>query len=126
MTNTAQRIADLEQELTEVTAQRDEARRQVKTLDNALGAVTGQCRKAEWERDQAQTALERVSTLADQMRDELAALRPNPDHHVYLSTGCLHGEHGYCQRHTGLSGAKTPAQCKFCAAPCTCPCHSQA
>lgn len=43
--------------------------------------------------------------------------------HAYLSTGCLHGEHGYCQAHTGLSGAKTPGQCKFCGAKCQCPCH---
>lgn len=43
--------------------------------------------------------------------------------HAYLSTGCLHGEHGYCQSHTGLSGAKTPAVCKWCKAPCQCPCH---
>ena len=43
--------------------------------------------------------------------------------HVYLSTGCLHGHHDYCQNHTGHSGTKTPAQCKFCAAPCTCGCH---
>ncbi|WP_329143532.1 hypothetical protein OIU91_06180 [Streptomyces sp. NBC_01456] len=45
--------------------------------------------------------------------------------HVYLSTSCLHGEHGYCQAHTGLSGAKTPAQCKFCGAKCQCPCHTK-
>ncbi|MFK8851187.1 hypothetical protein [Streptomyces sp. Ac-502] len=43
--------------------------------------------------------------------------------HRYLSTGCLHGEHDYCQSHTGLSGAKAPAVCKFCKAPCQCPCH---
>lgn len=43
--------------------------------------------------------------------------------HRYLSTGCLHGHHDYCQNHTGHSGTKTPAQCKFCAAPCICPCH---
>ncbi|KOT57070.1 MULTISPECIES: hypothetical protein [Streptomyces] len=43
--------------------------------------------------------------------------------HRYLSTGCLHGEHGYCQSHTGLSGSKTPASCKFCKAPCQCLCH---
>jgi hypothetical protein len=52
--------------------------------------------------------------------------------HVYLSTGCLHGDtvlpdgrtgHQYCQSHTGHSGEKQPAQCKFCAAPCTCHCH---
>lgn len=45
--------------------------------------------------------------------------------HVYLSTGCLHGHHDYCQNHTGHSGTKTPAQCKFCAAPCTCGCHQE-
>ncbi|MGA5604028.1 hypothetical protein ACPCUF_23835 [Streptomyces griseoincarnatus] len=43
--------------------------------------------------------------------------------HIYLSTGCLHGHHDYCQSHTGRDGTKTPAQCKFCAAPCTCGCH---
>ncbi|MEU6674798.1 hypothetical protein [Streptomyces sp. NPDC046925] len=47
--------------------------------------------------------------------------------HEYLSTGCLHGEHGYCQyearRYDGST--KTPAQCKFCAAPCVCACHKE-
>lgn len=43
--------------------------------------------------------------------------------HIYLSTGCLHGKHGYCQSATGAAGAKTPASCKFCAAPCRCSCH---
>lgn len=52
--------------------------------------------------------------------------------HVYLSTGCLHGDtvlpdgrtgHQYCQSHTGHSGEKQPAQCKFCGAPCICHCH---
>lgn len=56
----------------------------------------------------------------------LAAGRNQPDSqasHVYLSTGCLHGDHGYCQSRTGLSGQKTPGVCKFCKSPCTCPCH---
>lgn len=44
--------------------------------------------------------------------------------HDYLSTGCLHGNHGYCQSHTGLSGNKQPASCKFCHAPCQCTCHN--
>lgn len=43
--------------------------------------------------------------------------------HAYLSTGCRHGEHGYCQSNTGSQGQKTPAVCKFCEAPCVCPCH---
>lgn len=43
--------------------------------------------------------------------------------HVYLSTGCRHGNHGYCQSHTGAAGRKIPARCKFCSAPCRCPCH---
>lgn len=43
--------------------------------------------------------------------------------HWYLSTGCLHSEHGYCQGKTGKAGAKTPAKCKFCGASCQCDCH---
>lgn len=43
--------------------------------------------------------------------------------HVYLSTSCHHGEHAYCQSHTGLSGAKRAGFCKFCDARCTCRCH---
>jgi hypothetical protein len=51
--------------------------------------------------------------------------------HEYLSTSCLHGEHGYCQSKTGSTRAdwakvewpKVPASCKFCGAPCVCPCH---
>lgn len=50
----------------------------------------------------------------------------DPDTHVYLSTGCLHGEHAYCQGHTGQAGAKKPARCKFCDAPCVCDCHTTA
>lgn len=42
--------------------------------------------------------------------------------HVYLSTGCLHGDHAYCQSTVG-AWHKQPAQCKFCAAACTCSCH---
>lgn len=45
------------------------------------------------------------------------------DHHWYLATSCLHGEHEYCQRETGVLGTKTPAVCKFCRAPCVCDCH---
>ncbi len=44
--------------------------------------------------------------------------------HIYLSTGCLHGEHEYCQSMTGQQGAKRPGRCKFCDAQCVCPCHS--
>ena len=43
--------------------------------------------------------------------------------HVYLSTGCWHGDHDYCQSMTGLNGAKRPAECKKCRAKCICPCH---
>ncbi|MEU9470470.1 hypothetical protein AB0D78_28400 [Streptomyces avermitilis] len=56
------------------------------------------------------------------MADE--AQQPEP--HVYLSTGCLHNEHAYCQSNTGANGAKQPAQCKFCTAPCICACHTVA
>ena len=53
------------------------------------------------------------------------AIVERPDPHRYLSTGCLHGEHAYCQtearRYDGTT--KTAATCKFCAAPCICECH---
>lgn len=45
--------------------------------------------------------------------------------HRYLSTGCLHGHHSYCQSSRGPAGDKTPATCKFCDARCVCPCHTQ-
>lgn len=43
--------------------------------------------------------------------------------HVYLSTSCLHAMHDYCKAKEGQAGPKTPATCKFCAAPCVCQCH---
>ena len=44
--------------------------------------------------------------------------------HVYLSTGCLHGDHEYCKADRATVGvAKEPACCKFCTAPCICECH---
>lgn len=46
--------------------------------------------------------------------------------HIYLSTGCLHGDHAYCQGMTGLAGAKRPGECKHCAAKCACGCHRNA
>lgn len=57
--------------------------------------------------------------------DELVPAAIEAAGHVYLSTGCFHGHHDYCQSHTGQSGAKTPASCKFCSAPCVCPCHQE-
>lgn len=53
-----------------------------------------------------------------------AARRRRRVHH-YLSTGCLHGEHAYCQGKTGQAGVKVPAKCKFCDARCTCDCHQE-
>lgn len=63
--------------------------------------------------------------LADQLTGWADDTEPEAGHR-YLSTGCLHGEHGYCQAHTGQAGIKAPARCKFCAAPCICPCHNEA
>lgn len=45
--------------------------------------------------------------------------------HAYYSTSCRHGRHAYCQGETGVMGAKTPAQCKFCEEPCICWCHRE-
>jgi hypothetical protein len=44
--------------------------------------------------------------------------------HVYLSTGCLHDKHRYCQSMTGMNGEKRPGKCKFCEVQCICGCHS--
>lgn len=65
---------------------------------------------------------EYADRLADELR-RLAAEAPQPSEHVYLSTGCLHGQHAYCQNVDGIAGLKKPAQCKFCTAPCVCGCH---
>ncbi|MDX3714400.1 hypothetical protein PV733_36845 [Streptomyces europaeiscabiei] len=46
-----------------------------------------------------------------------------PGVHRYLSTGCLHGDHAYCQNMTGLNGSKRPGECKHCQARCICGCH---
>lgn len=46
--------------------------------------------------------------------------------HVYLSTGCFHGDHNYCKNPTGLAGAKRPAECKHCGTKCVCACHAVA
>jgi hypothetical protein len=43
--------------------------------------------------------------------------------HVYLSTGCLAGQHDYCRSMTGMQGQKRPARAKFSDAPCICRCH---
>lgn len=49
--------------------------------------------------------------------------RPTPQH-VYLSTGCLHGNHPHCRNdHTASGVPKKPHTCKFCDAECICPCH---
>lgn len=47
-----------------------------------------------------------------------------PSTHRYMSTGCFHGDHAYCQAKHGAAGPKRPAECKFCGAPCVCPCHT--
>jgi hypothetical protein len=60
------------------------------------------------------------------LRQTLAYLRVwirHPGRHTYLSTGCRHDQHGYCSNVDGIAGLKKPAQCKFCQAPCICPCH---
>ena len=47
------------------------------------------------------------------------------DDHVYLSTGCIHGDHDYCKSMTGLNGAKRPESCKGCGSRCICVCHEE-
>jgi hypothetical protein len=82
----------------------------------------------EWSDDRASHSI----TIGPDLRMNLETTeRPNREQrgdraapHAYLSTACLHGEHGYCQSNTGAAGTKVPAECKFCAAPCVCPCHA--
>lgn len=54
--------------------------------------------------------------------------------HVYMSTSCFHGDmvledgrtgHEYCRSEVGYRGSKLPSRCKFCDAPCICPCHAR-
>lgn len=51
--------------------------------------------------------------------------RSRTETHVYLSTGCYHGDHDYCKGMTGVAGAKRPGECKHCGAKCVCPCHER-
>lgn len=60
--------------------------------------------------------------LDDQMPSHVAAGAPAI--HEYLSTGCRHDDHLYCQSMTGQQGEKRPGRCKFCDAQCICPCHA--
>lgn len=104
--------------------------------------------------DRAEAALNRVRRLAEFTRDHVASARddtalaqhelacavldaldePGPAAtqatetagHVYLSTGCLHGDHAYCKSMTGLNGSKRPGECKHCGAKCQCGCHATA
>lgn len=65
--------------------------------------------------------------LKETFAEPVESTTPVPETaHRYLSTGCLHGHHAYCQGRTGQAGAKKPAACKFCAAPCRCACHTTA
>lgn len=68
---------------------------------------------------------QREQMFSTQLAGWLAAQTGHTDRHVYLSTGCLHGQHTYCQSDTGAAGTKIPAQCKFCNARCVCVCHKE-
>ncbi|SHI66434.1 hypothetical protein [Streptomyces sp. 3214.6] len=95
------------------------------SMDHLLKGYYGA--RVEWPGDQ----LVPTALLLDLV--DIAAQVAGTTGHTYLSTGCLHGDtrlpdgrtgHEYCQSETGKAGAKTPAQCKVCAAPCLCFCHA--
>ena len=66
-----------------------------------------------------------IAGRLERAETELAGvLKGEPGVHRYLSTGCYHGDHAYCQSMTGLNGAKRPGECKFCQASCRCGCHT--
>lgn len=66
------------------------------------------------------------AAAVDRWRAALDEEQPERGVHIYLSTGCWHGDHAYCQAMTGLNGAKRPASCKKRGARCICLCHQQA
>jgi hypothetical protein len=68
------------------------------------------------------TALEEARAI---IATETAPAVGQATDHVYLSTGCFHGDHDYCKNMTGLNGAKRPASCKKCGAKCICGCHKE-
>ena len=70
--------------------------------------------------------LERMAAAAEQTGEALQSPTSVAGSHVYMSTGCLHGDHDYCQNKDGRAGPKKPGQCKHCAARCICSCHKEA
>lgn len=70
-----------------------------------------------------------------QNRDALAVLRRNgvkvdvvfaDGSHRYWSTHCRHDRHDACAATELAPGVpRQPSQCKTCAAPCLCPCHTK-
>lgn len=60
----------------------------------------------------------------DRREATLRAAVHHDGNHLYLSTGCLHHDHAYCNNMTGLNGAKRPGECKHCGARCICACHT--
>ena len=68
----------------------------------------------------------RLVELNTALAEPAPATTQATDEHVYLSTGCLYGDHGYCQGMTGMNGAKRPGECKHCGARCVCGCHAAA
>lgn len=64
-----------------------------------------------------------VTEMATSLVGDAAATGNAPEGHVYLSTGCFHGEHNHCSDMVGTQGEKRPATCKFCEAFCICACH---
>jgi hypothetical protein len=84
----------------------------------------------------AETALARIAAIAEEYPagidtalilealDLPVQAAAQAAEHAYLSTGCFHGDHDYCQSMTGLNGSKRPGECKFCSAPCRCSCHA--
>lgn len=134
-------LATAREALASATSRAARAEADLKTLGQTALGYQQRAWDAEAELKQAQAALDRVRHLADLIDTgapwtsnqqttaarirEAAASRPAGGH-LYLSTGCRHGDHAYCQNHTGLSGQKTPATCKFCGAPCICGCHQPA
>lgn len=75
------------------------------------------------------TEVKRLRTELGETSDHelaLAGAQREDGSHRYLSTSCLHGDHGHCGGALNHEGeAKVPTACKRCDSTCVCPCHKE-
>jgi hypothetical protein len=70
-------------------------------------------------------AAEVVGAIGDALDSNAHTIEGEQLPHIYVSTGCRHGQHHYCKSETGVAGQKHPGTCKFCFTQCLCDCHNE-